>query len=242
MKSFKKTVKGIFCLAVLCFQTTFSMASERNSSENKLDHNNLSVEFVEIQVPAAHKELLYRSHLKNVYYSHQKSSQIQPEVDLDKIISIGEKLWLLISGMGGELKLTSMTGVAAIPEGAQTIGNMAGWKMANPKAYQVKIKGLIGTAFSFSYTVGFSYGGSYNGKGHYLANVAIVPHQAKCGTGWKCDVEAHVGTPINVGTSASPIAALPVNLLINAKGKVNSKAAGAQITVFGDGRIVKTGE
>ncbi len=212
------------------------------SLQTQASQEQFSVEVTEVAVPSTHLDYFERLNWHTQQFENTEFGFADIGANLDRIIAIGEKFWNMITNMSGDMRLTSMTGVAALPDGAQSLASMSGWRMANPKAYDVAIKGSFGTAFSFSYTVGFSYNGSYKGVGKYLANVGIVPHNAKCGLSWKCTLEAQVGTPINVGSENSPIAALPINLLINANGKINSKAAGAQITVYGDGRIEKTGE
>ena len=58
--------------------------------------------------------------------------------------------------------------------------------------------------------VEFTYGGSYNGTGQYLADVTILPGELNVEIPYQFYVTTHVGTPLNVGTNANPIAALQV--------------------------------
>jgi hypothetical protein len=205
-----------------------------------------NIEIIERSVPQSHVKYFTQLN-QNVIYSSQNLQRAelglgQFNISLDQVVSLGEKFWTMITNAAGELKITQMSGVSALPEGILSASGLSGWKMANPRSYDMSIKGTFGTAFTFSYTVGFSYNGNHRGAGKFLTNVAILPYNAKCGLGWKCTLDAQVGNAINVGTSESPIAALPINLLVNAVGKINSKAAGAQIAVYGDGRIERTGD
>ena len=62
--------------------------------------------------------------------------------------------------------------------------------------------------------VEFTYGGSYNGTGQYLADVTILPGELNVEIPYQFYVTTHVGTPLNVGTNANPIAALQVLISI----------------------------
>lgn len=155
-------------------------------------------------------------------------------------IYLGQRIWDMIQSLAGQMRIEPMTGVGVLPASASAMADMSSWKVAAPKAYKMEVAGSFGTAFSFTYTIGFNYGGKYRGKGAFLANVSVLPYDVKCAFSWNCSLSATVGTGFNVGTDEDPIAALPLNLLVNAQGRVNAKAIGAQFTVYGDGRLEKT--
>lgn len=157
-------------------------------------------------------------------------------------VNLGKQVWDIIQSLAGTMKLEPMTGVGVVPmaAGGQMVA-MSGWKVAQPKTYEMKIYGNFGEAFSYTYTVGYNYGGRYQGKGQFLANVAIVPFNAKCGWSWTCSAAINVGQGMNTAESETdPVPVLPVMMLVNAQGRTNAKATGVQFQVYGDGRLEQT--
>lgn len=189
------------------------------------------VKITEIPVPAEH-----------LAYFQQLSLQTQnqePVEDqgIEEWINLGKELWQLVTSLGGTMKVDSMKGVGVIPQSAGSLGSMTNWMTKSPKSYRMEIAGTVGKAFVFDYTVGFNYGGQFQRKGKFLGNVAILPFNVKCSWTWTCELEATVGEAVNVGSSQDPIAELPISMIVNARGKINSKAAGVHFTVYGDGRL-----
>ncbi len=188
----------------------------------------------EIPVPAAHLEYFRQLSLQT-----QNVEPIESH-DMSDWINLGKELWQLIASMGGTMKVESMKGVGVIPQAAGSMGNMTNWVAKQPKSYRLEIPGTVGKAFVFDYTVGFNYAGQFQRKGKFLGNVAILPFNVKCSWTWSCELEATVGEAVNVGSAQDPVAQLPITMIVNAKGKLNSKAAGVHFAVYGDGRLNQT--
>ena len=203
-----------------------------------------TITVTEIDVPAEHRRFF--SELADRVPTFQETApgskfSIPNPMDIGNWVNLGKQIWDIITGLAGTMKIEPMVGVGVVPEGAgSSFTAMSGWKTAKPKSYRMEIQGQFANAFRFQYTVGYNYGGKHQGKGQFLANVAVVPFDAKCGWTWNCVATVNVGSAINVGTDDEPVAAIPLNMIVNIQGKVNAKAMGAQFMVHGDGRLEQT--
>ena len=127
-------------------------------------------------------------------------------------ITVGEKIWQIISANRPVANVSSQR-VAVLPVDQQNWAQMDSWKGPALSTYTLTAKNLFGTqVFSETYTVAFNYGGSYNGKGSYLANVTIIPQKIVVVWGYTLDSSVEVGQTINVGTKDNPVPGLSMDL------------------------------
>jgi len=138
-------------------------------------------------------------------------------VAIDQIVNIGLKVWNMVVENKPVVKVESKYAVA-LPMGvksAESAVELSGW--SRPKSYVISFyfENLYGIdVISVRYRVTYVYGGSYQGRGKYLAAVYAIPERVDVMWGFSFNMQAYVpdATVVNVGTSANPIAALQLKV------------------------------
>ena len=238
-------MKVLSLITAAAFSLSISALAKTN--EIAVDDSN-SVVITEVAVPQEARE--YFENLKNLrsipqWHDHSQQPNLHA-FDFSVISGFAGKAWSLVSGLtsgwSGKLTVTPMQGVDIIPANINLI-DMENWKDAPLRAYRLTVKGVtkLMTAFSYTYTVGYQYGGQVEGKGAFIGNLSIFPSDAKCGMTWACGVDVVVGKPLNYGTKDSPIVGVDMSLNYNLVGKFIAKAGGDQFSVRGDGTLARKG-
>jgi len=135
-------------------------------------------------------------------------------VVIDQIVNIGSKVWNMVVENKPVVKVESKYAVA-LPMGVKSASELSGW--SRPKSYVISFyfENLYGIdVISVRYRVTYVYGGSYQGRGKYLAAVYAIPESVDVMWGFSFNMQAYVpdATVVNVGTSANPIAALQLKV------------------------------
>lgn len=142
--------------------------------------------------------------------------------DLSQLITIGEKIWQIVKD--GQPTLNFATNSAtAVPSGAVCAFNLSGWSVPYARTYKLSYENLYGSSVvEFTYKVIFSYGGNYQGRGAYLANVTIHPVDIQVSWGQNFDASVNIANVINIGNSEDPVAGMEVALEWNVKNVFNN--------------------
>ena len=141
------------------------------------------------------------------------SNDIEPNnVDLGQIIRWGKEIWKIIQDNKAVVNVESVT-VHALPGGINCWDQLATWQVPKSKYYQVSYENVYGMeVVDVVYRLTYSYGGSFQAKGKYLANVSVAP--AKIDVMWGFNFESTVKVPftLNVGTQDDPVAGIELNI------------------------------
>jgi len=141
--------------------------------------------------------------------------------DINELINIGQQIWQIVKDGEPTLDFTTKS-ASAIPAGAVCPFNMAGWSMPLSKTYKLAYKNGFGMeVITFHYKVIFSYGGNFDGRGAYLANVSIHPSNIAVMWGFSFDATVNINNVLNTGTMEDPVAGMEVVLEWNVKNVVN---------------------
>ena len=144
-----------------------------------------------------------------------KSGQVAT-ADVGRIISLGRELVALgediyrLVQKGKPVNKTSYAPISVIPRlgnGYVDIFDTEGWKMPTKTTYEIIYKNFYGMeVVKYRYSVIFSYGGSYQGKGAYLTAAQIVPEIIETLFGYTFSATMKLGGVQNHGTKENPIA------------------------------------
>ncbi len=143
--------------------------------------------------------------------------QVDPTERVGKVISVardlvalGEDVYKLVI-KGKPSNTTSYAPISVIPRvnGAPAdILDTESWRAPVKRTYEVIYENLYGIdVVTFRYSVIYSYGGSYEGKGLYLTAVQIIPETVRTLFGFDMTATMKLGGIQNQGTKAAPIAA-----------------------------------
>lgn len=130
----------------------------------------------------------------------------EAEVILDRIIAIGDKIWKIIE-KNKPVVDTKYSALAALPEGAIRWQQLESWATPETRVYRMSYKNVYGmTVVDFAFRMAYTYGGSVNGKGKYLANIEIEPRALDVAWGYKFQAVGTIQNVHNAGTKAKPLA------------------------------------
>ncbi|MBC7457761.1 MAG: hypothetical protein H7235_05750 [Bdellovibrionaceae bacterium] len=144
--------------------------------------------------------------------SPQISQIKQLEVEVDTIINIGEKIWAIVEA-GKPVVNVQLNSASAMPAGIKDWQQLVGWKTPRSLTYRVHYTNLFTmNVVDFSYRVMFTYGGNYNGQGHYVTGATIVPAILDVAWGYSFKATVEIPTVINMGTAQNPVGGIQMNV------------------------------
>lgn len=164
-----------------------------------------------------------------------------PAIDseaVNKIINIGKALWKIVEA-GKPSNEWRSASANAIPQEATSWQSMNSWR--NPKGYMsgFGVTNLMQIeVVRLDYTVVYTYGGTFQGRGAYLKNVSVAP-QAKVRWGWNLDAEVRIVDTVNVGTEQNPIAGMELHVKWKVWSALNEFTGEDVLFVRGDGELSK---
>lgn len=184
------------------------------------------------KITTIHERELKVAGLPNVY------GQVDPTEKVGKVISVardlvalGEDIYRLVI-KGKPTNQTSYAPISVIPRAngaAVDILDTENWRAPVKRTYQVVYENLYGIdVVTFRYSVIYSYGGSYNGKGAYLTAVQIIPESVRTLFGFDFTATMKLGGIQNQGTKENPNAGATllmeytVSSVMNAQNVVDS--------------------
>jgi len=188
-------------------------------SSEALDVNNLSESYFtvdKVKITREYEELtldfsLYSTKNDCSDFSLWSVTDI-PEFSLDDIINVGEKVWKMIEANKPVVNV-DMPVAHAMPKGVQCWADLERWQTPKSYMYRVEYQNLYGyTVVTFHFRLSYVYGGSLNGKGLYLANVAVVPATLDVAWGYKFDASTIIGQTVNLGTKEDPEAGISLGV------------------------------
>jgi hypothetical protein len=201
-----------------------------SQSDIPLEHQISSIETVELPVEKNH---------------FPKMKNMDPGIGeiiaaTKEIIALGEKIYTLVQ-KGKPNITTEYAPINVLPRNPSTQKyvdpfEIAGTKDPVTKKYSTKIKNGLGAVVAqFDYTVFFSYGGSWNGKGKYIQNAMIVPTYAMASYMWNLSVKMKLEGITNKGTSQDPIATATMTIQYKVESTFNKIEKNDTIYVTGLG-------
>jgi hypothetical protein len=125
------------------------------------------------------------------------------------LVALGEDVYQLVI-KGKPTNKTTYAPISIIPRiNGEAVDILATetWRAPVKKTYQVVYENTYGMdVVTFRYSVIYSYGGSYEGKGAYLTAVQVVPETVRTLFGFDFTATMKLGGIQNQGTRDNPIA------------------------------------
>lgn len=164
-------------------------------------------------------------------------------ISISQILNFGSKLWKLVEKNKPVSNLTTVT-ANALP--ANTDGNwlsLENWSEPRGRIYSVTYKNLYGIeVVNFDYRLTFTPGGSYQGSGQYLSNVAVNPQNLSVSWSYNVDATAKVVNVLNARSKANPLAGMEVLVDWRVKTVVKDMRSSTSFFVKGDGTFIDLNE
>jgi hypothetical protein len=163
---------------------------------------------------------------------------------VDGLIAIGKKIWTIVDAGRPIINTTGFSpSISVLPalEGTDAktpFYELANWSAPRAVSFRVSYKnGFDNEVVGFNYTVFFQYGGDYNGKGKYIANLKVQASQIYAAWGFNFDASSELTGLANVGSRENPIASAIIEVSYKVKGLVNEVRNWQTFYVTGDGEI-----
>jgi hypothetical protein len=173
-------------------------------------------------------------------------AEVKP-IDLDRVgkvislgrdlVALGEDVYKLVI-KGKPTNVTKYAPISVIPkENNEPVDVMSteDWQMPRKQSFSVVYKNLWNVKIvQFRYSVIYSYGGTYNGKGAYLTAVQIIPESVSTLFGFDFTATMKLGGIQNMAKRDDPVAGatLLLEYTVNSFMKASTQVA----TIFVDGR------
>jgi vacuolar-type H+-ATPase subunit D/Vma8 len=126
-----------------------------------------------------------------------------------ELVALGEDIYRLVN-KGRPSSVANYAPISVLPKVggvAVDILDTEGWRMPTKYSYDVSYKNMYGIeVVKFRYSVIFSYGGSFNGKGAYLTAAQIVPETINTLFGFDFNANMKLVGLQNHGTKENPVA------------------------------------
>lgn len=156
---------------------------------------------------------------------------------VDSIINIGQKIWKIVEAGRPTLNFKDKS-ASAVPSDAKCLAELANWQMPESKSFRMKYKNGFGmNVITFEYKVIYSYGGSYKGKGRYLANVSVHPQQVNVSWGFKFDANVEIMEVLNLGSQEDQMAGMQLAVRWNVSSVIQEQLREELFFVQGDGQF-----
>lgn len=161
---------------------------------------------------------------------------------LRDVVALGEELYNLVQ-KGKPSNTTEYAPISVLPKAAVNgvevqWDELENFSMPIEKKYTTVIKDGNGKeAVRFEYMIIFSYGGSYNGAGKYLAGIEIIPISVKTTYGWDFNATMKLGGIMNNGTKADPVAGANITIKYQMKSWRTTFERNDLIYITGHGEI-----
>lgn len=158
----------------------------------------------------------------------------------DKLIALGEKVYKIVE-KGRPVNNTTFAPISVLPKVDGKVVDVMSteqWQTPVKHSYEVIYKNLYGIeVIKFRYTVIYSYGGSYDGKGKYLTDVQIVPEEVSVSWGFQFNASMKLVGLTNKGTKLNPVAAATLSMEHTAKSVLTTHTKIHTVYVTGAGEF-----
>lgn len=131
---------------------------------------------------------------------------------IDQVVNLGQKIYKIVEE-GKPVFAMNVQSSSAIPKGLTCWTQLSGWNTPQTQVFRVTYKNVYGmSVVDFTYRVGFVAGGSYQGKGKYVAQAQITPAAVDVLWGFNLNAVVEVPQVYNQGTPENPVAGIQLTL------------------------------
>lgn len=158
------------------------------------------------------------------------------------MVALGEAIYDLVK-KGKPSNVTEYAPISVVPKDPATkeivdIFDLENFSMPMERTYVARIKSGVGReVVTFKYKVMYSYGGSWNGTGKYLAGVIVVPQSVRTTFGWDFNASMKLSGMMNHGTKANPVAGVMITIKYQMNSWTTSFESNDTIHITGRGEF-----
>jgi hypothetical protein len=158
------------------------------------------------------------------------------------IVALGEDIYRLAI-KGKPTNSTSYAPISVVPKEngeAVDVLDVEYWFPPVKRSYSMVYKNGYGMeVVQFKYSVIYSYGGSFRGRGMYLTGVQIIPESVRTAFGFDFEATMKLGGIQNQGSKYSPVAGATILMEYSVSSLVRTLLNVDSFFISGDGRFKK---
>lgn len=184
------------------------------------------------------QKLLQEKRRESIREQFGMYSQEKDEFMLGQIVNFGQKLWKLIEAGKPVVNFEGQS-ANALPLGTEgKWQSLENWQEPRGRIYTITYKNLYKVeVVRFEYRLLFTPGGTYNGKGQYLSNVAVNPQNLSVAWGYDVAATSKVVNVVNTGSRTDPVAGIELLVDWRIKTVANNLRSTTSFFVRGDGKF-----
>lgn len=183
--------------------------------------------------------ILSNEEFKEIFDDCSEDTDQQLQGDIWDIINIGKDFWRFIEDNQASSEVNESS-ANALPAGVLCWGQLESWVAPQYKTYQMTYENKMGMeVVNLDFRFIYSYGGSIDGQGAYLANVTMTPMSIDVSWGFSLIADIEAGDAINVGTREDPNAGLEMSMKWKISSVFQSSHGQVRYYVQGDGAFIE---
>lgn len=227
------------CLVSILSQKTFATESRKS----------FEISSAELKVVEEVSPLHFEARDEYISYEFEKSGgEFGEAVAVIKdLVALGKEIYPLVEKGRPVVTMNNFKGISVLPRLDQTENTsypefyeMENWWVPGFARYNVNFKNIYGiTVVDFTFSVHYQPGGSYQGAGKYLTNVAIVVDELLVRWGYDLSATVKLVGISNLGNKENRIAGATIQLEYTAKSVMNEYQNTSRFFVTGDGTLKK---
>lgn len=226
----KNKIAAVFLVSLFSFSGLFAVSAHADQKTDYFTVRSVSVREV---VPTATE--LY-SNFNEAAFANSNLRNTN-DIDWSQIELIGKKIIEIIKA-GAPVIDIKRDVVHVVPGGITAWGQLGGWKIPVTKVYKVSAENSMGMQVAdLRLKVSANWGGGVDGRGKYIANLNVVPSDVYAAWGYTIDVWAEHQDPVNLNTSADPVAGLGFDIRYRFTNLINMETGTQDFFVSGAGEI-----
>ena len=158
-------------------------------------------------------------------------------INFNEVIKMGEALWQIVAANKPVVSIQTPL-VHVLPAGAECWMDLQGWEGPKVAKYDVVYKNMYGMkVINTSFRVVYYAKGNFDGRGSFISNATVLAGQVDVMWGFNFAAAVESGSVMNVGTSAQPVAGLPLTLKWQTKNVLKDSQGSVVLFLTGDGKI-----
>jgi len=127
---------------------------------------------------------------------------------------------------------------SVLPEGVELASKLEGWSKPEYSGWVVNYENLFGMNVArVSFLTAYNYGGSFEGRGKYLANVTIIPRGVHTLWGYTMDMDAEAFGAVNEATREDPVVGLSYHVRVRVGTIMKKSVLDFQYYLSGNGEL-----
>lgn len=158
------------------------------------------------------------------------------------LVALGEEIYTLVD-KGRPTNSTVYIPISVIPKvSGQPVDllDTENWPRPTKKTYEITYKNPFGAeVVKFRYSLFYTVGGTYDGKGAYITALQIIPESVRTLYGWEFFATMRIGSIQNVGTRANPVAGITIMLEYHVTTMVEARQGVKTFFLTGKGVLKK---